>query len=93
MTLDIRRTNAKHAPTDHAPRQRRDQHSEHHNMAQPNVHVCQATAADNTLLAEIGAETSRDTIADDNTPENMATYLAASFSPAKQAAELMDQYL
>ncbi len=59
-------------------------------MSKPNVHIRHATAADNTLLAEIGAETFRDTFAADNTPENMAAYLAASFSPDKQAAELAD---
>ena len=55
-----------------------------------DFHTRRATAADNTLLAELGAETFRDTFAVDNTPENMAAYLAASFSPAKQAAELAD---
>ncbi len=59
-------------------------------MSKPNVHVRRATAADNTLLAKIGAETFRDTFAADNTPGNMAAYLAASFGPDKQAAELAD---
>lgn len=49
-----------------------------------------ATAADNELLAQLGAETFFDTFAADNTPENMAAYLAASFSPEKQAQELAD---
>lgn len=49
-----------------------------------------ATAADNALLAEFGARTFSDSFAADNTPENMAAYLAASFSPEKQAAELAD---
>jgi GNAT superfamily N-acetyltransferase len=49
-----------------------------------------ATAADNTMLAEVGAETFYGTFAADNTPQNMAAYLAASFSPQKQAQELAD---
>lgn len=49
-----------------------------------------ATPADNTLLAELGAETFADTFAADNTPENMSAYLAAAFSPEKQASELAD---
>ena len=48
------------------------------------------SVADNTLLAELGARTFYDAFAADNTPENMAAYLAASFSPEKQAAELDD---
>jgi diamine N-acetyltransferase len=47
-------------------------------------------AGDNVLLAELGARTFADTFAVDNTPENMAAYLAESFSPEKQAAELAD---
>jgi GNAT superfamily N-acetyltransferase len=49
-----------------------------------------ATADDNLLLAELGAHTFYDTFVTDNTPENMAAYLAASFSPQKQAAELAE---
>ena len=49
-----------------------------------------ATAADNRLLAELGAETFFDSFADGNTAENMAAYLAQSFSPEKQALELAD---
>lgn len=59
-------------------------------MPQPSIHIRRATAADATLLAEIGAETFRDTFAADNTPENMAAYLADAFSPAKQAAEMSE---
>jgi ribosomal protein S18 acetylase RimI-like enzyme len=53
-------------------------------------HVRYADSADNHLLAEVGAETFAGTFGPDNTPENMAAYLAASFSPALQAAELAD---
>jgi GNAT superfamily N-acetyltransferase len=48
------------------------------------------TPADNILLAEMGAETFADSFAADNTPEDIAAYLAGSFSPEKQARELMD---
>jgi len=49
-----------------------------------------ATAQDNVLLAELGARTFADTFAKDNTPENMAAYLAKSFSPDIQARELAE---
>ena len=49
-----------------------------------------AAAADNTLLSALGAETFSDSFAAENTPENMAAYLAASFSPEKQSRELAD---
>ena len=54
------------------------------------INIRYATAADNALLAEIGAQTFYDSFAAANTPEDTAAYLAASFSPAKQAAELAD---
>ena len=54
------------------------------------INIRYANASDNALLAELGARTFFDTFAADNTPEDMAAYLAASFSPAKQAAELVD---
>lgn len=53
-------------------------------------HVRYASAADNILLAEMGAETFADSFGADNTPENMRAYLAASFSPEIQARELAD---
>lgn len=49
-----------------------------------------ATAADNQLLAEIGRETFADTFGPDNTPEDMAAYLAGAFGPEQQARELAD---
>jgi GNAT superfamily N-acetyltransferase len=55
-----------------------------------NVQIRYATPADNALLSRLGAQTFHDAFAADNTPENMAAYLAASFSPDKQAAELAD---
>lgn len=58
-------------------------------MTQP-LTLRYATTKDNLLLAEIGAETFRDTFGAQNTPEDMAAYLAESFSPQKQAAELAE---
>lgn len=55
-----------------------------------NIKIRYATAADNTLLAELGASTFYDTFAADNTPDNMLAYLGTSFNPEKQAAELDD---
>ncbi len=57
---------------------------------QEQIKIRRASAADNVLLAELGARTFRDTFAAANTPENMAAYLAASFGPEIQAAELAD---
>jgi ribosomal protein S18 acetylase RimI-like enzyme len=54
------------------------------------LNIRYAGPADNLLLAEIGAETFSDTFAPDNTPEDMAAYLAQSFSPEIQARELAD---
>jgi ribosomal protein S18 acetylase RimI-like enzyme len=59
-------------------------------MPETSVHIRYATAADAALLAEVGARTFYDSFAADNTPENMAAYLAASFSPEKQASELSE---
>jgi diamine N-acetyltransferase len=59
-------------------------------MKPGQINIRFATAADNVLLAEVGARTFYDTFAADNTLEDMAAYLAASFSPEKQAAELAD---
>ena len=55
-----------------------------------SVDIRAATPLDNHLLAELGARTFAETFAQDNTPEDMAAYLAASFSPQIQAAELAD---
>ena len=54
------------------------------------VHIRLAHSGDNTFLAEFGAQAFYDSFAADNRPEDMAAYLAASFSPEKQAAELND---
>ena len=52
--------------------------------------IRRATRADHGLLAELGRQTFSDSFAADNTPENMAAYLAEAFSPARQAAELAE---
>jgi GNAT superfamily N-acetyltransferase len=59
-------------------------------MEKPDVSIRRATADDNLLLARLGARTFYDTFACDNTAEDMAAYLADSFSPRKQAEELAD---
>jgi GNAT superfamily N-acetyltransferase len=59
-------------------------------MEQTKITIRYATTADAALLAELGTTTFYETFAADNTPENMAAYLAASFSPEKQTAELAD---
>ena len=57
---------------------------------QLDITVRLATADDVNLLTELGARTFEETFAADNTPEDMAAYLAASFNVAQQAAELAD---
>ncbi|MGI8898650.1 MAG: GNAT family N-acetyltransferase [Pyrinomonadaceae bacterium] len=55
-----------------------------------NPIIRRGKADDAALLAKLGACTFSETFAADNTPEDMAAYLASSFSPAQQAAELAD---
>jgi diamine N-acetyltransferase len=52
--------------------------------------IRQGEIQDAALLAELAARTFSETFALDNTPENMAAYLAATFSPAQFAADLAD---
>ncbi len=59
-------------------------------MPDPLVHIRTADARDHELLAGLGAQTFRDTFAPDNTPQDMDAYLAESFGPDRQAAELAD---
>ena len=62
-----------------------------HGMSQnTEVTVRRANPGDAELLAELGARTFSETFAADNSPEDMAAYLSASFNPARQAAELAD---
>lgn len=52
--------------------------------------IRRGSADDAVLLAELGARTFSETFAADNTPENMAAYLASAFTPSQQAAGLAD---
>lgn len=54
------------------------------------ISIRPASAPDNVLLSDLGRRTFAETFGPDNTPENMAAYLAGSFSPGLQAAELAD---
>ena len=56
----------------------------------PRVTVRRATPADAAALAAFAAEAFRDTFAADNTPEDMAVYLAKSFGEPIQQAEIDD---
>lgn len=55
-----------------------------------NLSIRYGTAADNILLADFGRRAFSDTFSHDNTPADMAAYLASAFSPEKQASELAD---
>ena len=59
-------------------------------MVEAKIEIRVATVTDNTILAEFGAQTFYDTYAADTEPEDLAAYLAVSFSPEAQAAELAD---
>ncbi len=50
--------------------------------------IRRANESDCTLLAELGARTFYDSFAAQNTPENMTAYLAKTFGPEQQRAEL-----
>ena len=54
----------------------------------PTIRV--ATAEDAERLSELAARTFRETFAPDNTAEDMAAYLAATFTPERQRSELED---
>jgi len=54
------------------------------------ISVRMGTPVDNILLAELGKRSFYDLFAKDNTPEDMAAYLEASFSPDIQAEKLAD---
>jgi ribosomal protein S18 acetylase RimI-like enzyme len=57
------------------------------------VRIRRATVADAEALAEIGARTFYETFAADNTPEDMRMFLASTWSPHLQHAEILDQGL
>ncbi len=54
------------------------------------IDIRRARIEDANVLAELGAQTFAETFSEDNTPEDMAAYLAASFSLAKLTEELAD---
>ena len=54
------------------------------------VTIRRGTREDAGLLSELGARTFTDTFDVDNTPEDMAAYVATSFSLQQQTAELED---
>jgi len=56
----------------------------------PHPTIRRGTLQDAELLAELGARTFSETFAGDNTPQNLAAYLASAFSPERQATELAD---
>ena len=62
-------------------------HSRKHSMT-PTIR--RATLADAPALAELAARTFRDTFGTDNTPEDMALHLEASYSTELQAREIAD---
>ncbi len=59
-------------------------------MTQSIPIIRRATVADAGLLSELGARTFSEAFAADNKPEDMAAYLAVSFTPARQTEELAD---
>src|SRR5215213_1227010 len=56
----------------------------------PGLTIRHGTLGDAGLLSEFGARTFTETFAADNTPEDLAAYLATSFNVAHQTAELED---
>lgn len=56
----------------------------------PDLTIRRANPDDAGLLTELGARTFAETFAADNTPENMAAYLAVNFNLAQQTDELND---
>jgi hypothetical protein len=54
------------------------------------VNIRHANSEDAALLTELGAGTFAETFASENTAEDMAAYIAASFNLAQQTAELAD---
>lgn len=60
-------------------------------MGRKDITTRVATGKDNVLLAEFGRRTFYENYAQDNTPEDMAAYLAENFSPEIQAGLLGDE--
>jgi diamine N-acetyltransferase len=56
----------------------------------PGLTIRRGTIEDAALLSELGARTFADTFAADNTPEDLAAYMAIAFNVAQQTTELED---
>lgn len=56
----------------------------------PGLVIRRGAPGDAGLLSELGARTFSETFAADNTPEDLATYIATSFNVARLTAELED---
>jgi GNAT superfamily N-acetyltransferase len=56
----------------------------------PRLAIRRGRVEDAGLLSELGARTFSETFAADNTPEDLAAYIATSFNVAQQTAELED---
>jgi diamine N-acetyltransferase len=56
----------------------------------PGLTIRHCTLADAGLLSELGARTFSETFAADNSPEDLAAYIATSFNVTQQTAELED---
>ena len=56
----------------------------------PGLEIRHGTVDDAELLSELGARTFSETFAADNTEEDLASYIATSFSVAQQTVELED---
>ncbi|HEY8011118.1 MAG TPA: GNAT family N-acetyltransferase [Rudaea sp.] len=54
----------------------------------PALRIRPAASADAVALADLAERTFRDTFAAVNTPANVAAHISASYSPAKQLAEI-----
>jgi GNAT superfamily N-acetyltransferase len=59
-------------------------------MAHPSIRLRAATVDDAAGLSALGAALFEQTFGPDNTPEDMRDYLAESFTPERQAAELKE---
>jgi len=55
-----------------------------------NVRIRPAAPVDAPALSRLGASTFRETFEGENTPEDMARYLAEHFTPERQAGEITD---
>jgi ribosomal protein S18 acetylase RimI-like enzyme len=62
-------------------------------MSSPlRISIAKANLATATRLADLGRQTFAETFAADNTPEDMAAYLAATYAPDQVLAQLQDPH-